>query len=565
MNVELKDSSLRSSRWELPLALSLFVAAAALVDPRGNFPLLDDWDFAIATWRFADSGEFQFTPFTAVSLRLQVLWGAAWSRVFGKSFEVLRISTLFLSAASIVVFQRFLARLPLPRRARVVSLLAFAFHPIFFWASFTYMTHVPYLFMSLLAMVCFWRGLSEERRGFVLAGAACVIGSYFVRQTGFVNALPPLFLLGALRSRVSRRWKEFLIITSFPLVLFAVLFVFTDLLFGSRGEFMKHLATAKGGGLEQLAFGLGSYPLANFANAGLFLLPLAVAFLLSLRLSGRMRVLFALVVGLFVAKAALEIVPGFALPVWSPLLSYDVLPGNVLVNLGLGPMLLRDIRVFGYPYPWHMGFAGRLLVTLLAAIVGGASLFALLTGWWRSRDLTRDAAIAARLAVIHVLTASSVLCLSAMYWDRYALDSTWTLAILLPLLIRWDKAAVFRIASALVVFTAICSTVGTREYLEWNRARSVAFESLRRNGIPYQQIDAGYEVNAMARLSDPASPPESEWSVRDDYILTFHDEIPGYRAVRRIPYQSMAGMRTGFIHVLERVEDSRGYRSTKWR
>ena len=39
----------------------------------GNFPLGDDWDFAIATWNFAHTGHFKFTHFTAVSLRAQVV------------------------------------------------------------------------------------------------------------------------------------------------------------------------------------------------------------------------------------------------------------------------------------------------------------------------------------------------------------------------------------------------------------------------------------------------------------------------------------------------------------
>src|SRR3954453_3681491 len=93
-NVE--HSTFASRRGEPLVIIAIWAAAVAFINPRGNFPIDDDWDFALAAWRFAQSGQFHFTPFTAVSLRAQVLWGALWTRLFGESFDVLRLSTLVL-------------------------------------------------------------------------------------------------------------------------------------------------------------------------------------------------------------------------------------------------------------------------------------------------------------------------------------------------------------------------------------------------------------------------------------------------------------------------------------
>src|SRR6266852_5892369 len=128
---------------ELAFLAVVWAVAIAFINPRGNFPILDDWDFAIATWNFARTGHFQFTNFTAVSLRAMVLWGAAWTRLFGQSFEVLRSSTLALAAITIVVIHEIFRRAEIPRIARIVGTLAFAFHPLFLWSSCTYMTEVP--------------------------------------------------------------------------------------------------------------------------------------------------------------------------------------------------------------------------------------------------------------------------------------------------------------------------------------------------------------------------------------------------------------------------------------
>src|ERR1051326_40148 len=95
---------------ENAFVLAAFGVAIAVIHPRGNFPLNDDWDFAIATWSFARTGHFHCTTVTGASLRAMVLWGAAWVRLFGTSFEVLRASTLTLAAATLVVINTILRR-----------------------------------------------------------------------------------------------------------------------------------------------------------------------------------------------------------------------------------------------------------------------------------------------------------------------------------------------------------------------------------------------------------------------------------------------------------------------
>src|SRR5258708_20751798 len=135
---------------ELALLAAVWAVAIAIISPRGDFPILDDWDFAIATWNFAGTGHFQFTNFTAVSLRAMVLWGAAWTRLFGQSFEVLRSSTLTLSLATLFVVDRTLVHAGVTRGVRIVTTLALLFHPFFLWPSCPSMPAVPFVFASSL-------------------------------------------------------------------------------------------------------------------------------------------------------------------------------------------------------------------------------------------------------------------------------------------------------------------------------------------------------------------------------------------------------------------------------
>src|SRR5512141_664103 len=106
---------------DLGLIVALWAAAIALIQPRGNFPLNDDWDFALATWDFARTGTFHFTNFTAVSLRAQVIWGALWTRALGESFELLRASTLVLAALLIAIIFFVLRRAGASRALRAAA------------------------------------------------------------------------------------------------------------------------------------------------------------------------------------------------------------------------------------------------------------------------------------------------------------------------------------------------------------------------------------------------------------------------------------------------------------
>src|SRR6266566_863241 len=185
--------------------LAVWAGVIWLVWPRGEFPLHDDWDFTFATWNFARTGHFHFTAFTAVSLRAQVLWGALWTRVLGQSFEVLRLSTLTLSAATLLVIKRILHYTPLRAFARITATLALLLHPIFLWASCTYMTDVPYLFASALAFYFFLRGLRDDSMTLIVCGCIAVVASWFVRQNGVINLLPPLVVI-----LFQRRGRRFL-------------------------------------------------------------------------------------------------------------------------------------------------------------------------------------------------------------------------------------------------------------------------------------------------------------------------------------------------------------------
>jgi hypothetical protein len=88
----------------------------------------------------------------------------------------------------------------------------------------------------------------------------------------------------------------------------------------------------------------------------------------------------------------------------------------------------------------------------------------------------------------------------------------------------------------------ILSVAGTAEYLAWNRARWDAFRWLEARGVTLDQMDGGYEINAiLAMRTGQKFLGKPGFAVRDDrYILAFN-EVPGYTTLATFPYRRLLG------------------------
>ena len=528
---------MRRRDWvDLAIVLGVWAAAIAIIHPRGEFPILDDWDFSIATWNFARTGHFHFTPFTAVSLRAMVLWGAAWTRLFGESFEVLRASTLSLAAITICVIHEILRYANVPRFARIVGTLAFAFHPIFLWSSCTYMTEVPFVCVSAIAFLLIWRGIENESAMLITIGCCAAIVSCFVRQTGVINIVAPLIVV-----MIRRKIRFAAILAAGGAVIVVIFLLRPEWLSGSPSEFashakMWHESSFRVPEMFALAY---HYVVFNTQNAALFFLPLVAPLLFTRRKIGEVAIAIVL---LWRVQHLLNI--GVAMPYFAFQSQEDILQGNVFMNFGLGPPTLLDVWSFVRPYPFHLTRAGMLIVTYLSVVAGALMISAIL----RRKNLLFT------LAVTHAAVGTAALFGSGFYSDRYSLDSAWSIGIALILVVPWEKRAA-RVASIIVLTgVAIFSVLSTQEYFAWQRARWTAYASLRAGGAAVTDIDGGsettnlYEVSTMNR--DDAR-RRTLYRPARKYMITF-GPMPGHVVVAQYPFTGWLGLHRGAIYVVRR-------------
>jgi hypothetical protein len=95
---------MRLSRALGPLGLcSIWLLMIVLVNPRGDFPLSDDWSYASTVRGLLETGQYRPHGWTAMTLLTQVLWGYGFSLLAGRfSFEILRASTITLGLVAVL-------------------------------------------------------------------------------------------------------------------------------------------------------------------------------------------------------------------------------------------------------------------------------------------------------------------------------------------------------------------------------------------------------------------------------------------------------------------------------
>ncbi|HEX6641069.1 MAG TPA: glycosyltransferase family 39 protein [Thermoanaerobaculia bacterium] len=509
--------------------IAVFLAAVLVVDPRGNFPLDDDWGVGFTTFTLLQTGRVQFTPFASATAYLQFAWGALWAALFGETFTVLRLATLTLSLGSTLLAFFLLRRSGVRRELALFGAAALLFHPLFFWASFTSMTHVPFVFLSLVAATMFVRAAEREGIWLVLAFVATV-ASFFTRQFAILNALAPLIVA------LSMRRRKLAVTYAAAIVVFGLLVV-SGVLVGSQKELALHKPSIAG-----LAMRAAHYIYFNWQNAALFF---AAPLLLVLLSRGRPRLSRPLLIVLTIA---------FAIVAWRMTVRVHMpIPylnsGNVFTDFGLGPPTLRDVFTLHVAHPFALPWIVKVALMIVTTI--GAAIALSLT----IASLREDDALI-RYCAAYLLCATLVAAGMSIYFDRYSVDTAWPFVLLLVLLA--NRVQITRVATiaaaAMLALMIVFATAGTAEYLAWNRARWDAYAWLRANRVTLEQMDGGYEINAMLALRAGRKDlgKRGVGVVDDQYILTFNRDMRGYELLRAFVYPRWYGLSEGAVHVQRR-------------
>lgn len=491
------------------------------VNPVGEFPLNDDWGYALVVKQLVESGSYQPGTWPVMTLFTQVLWGGLFAAVFGFSFTILRISTLVLAMAGSYWVFRECMLLSKDRLWSWMALATLALNPLYFHLSFTFMTDVPFAVGVIGAMVLYRRAMETNNGWYWAAAGLATVAATLVRQPGLL--LSVAFGIAYFLQRFDWRsagWALLVIGLTYGALLMYV--HFGGLAGETPGDFnsLKPL-------LRRLRFPLIGELFLKRGGAMLFYVSIFMFPLLLLRMGARKQFLSSrpAIIASGLAGIATCV---FAFVAWR-----EIPVGNILDFFGVGPtpMVGRDSRYI------DVGFLPGILWPLFR-LVGWVLVFLFLRFW-----VSRLPSIASwrhwsapafwKLGLLFFILAYGLfLLLEKVHYDRYYL-ALFPAVIFLLMPSRPDRYERWKrmIAVGFIVLMGLFSIGATQDNLRWNRTRwSVLDAMVREEGIAPRQIDGGLEFNGWFGPA-PQGPfsfeHKSWWFVdEDNYVLSLSRDLP---------------------------------------
>jgi hypothetical protein len=471
----------------------VWIVAIVVVDPRGEFPLIDDWAYRWSVDQLVVHGRFALSDWSATNLAGHVLWGALFAKLFGTGFETLRASTLVLGYLGGAAFYIWLRVVHVRRAHALVGALSLLLNPIYLALSFTFMTDVPYVAVQIAAMVLLTLGLAGTGSVALASGWVLALFALSIRQVGV--AIP--FGYGA-----ALLWRDGLGLRSIALAIVPVCgFWLVQEAYERWLEATGRLPAQFGFNAEEIASRLaepisvilvqaGNAVIYLFMYGGLFVLPAALLVMRSAVAPFPVRTKLALrwaILAVSVAvTVAISLING-PMPIW----------GGVLSRAGVGV----HIGVPEAPIPL------RILITFAAALGGTLGVVVLLVRLWQLLSGQYPRVAAGTLAACFVLGGLlfAPLLLMPARFDRYLLPILPCLVVALLVQPNGHKRAASaehggsrqRIALASLVLAGFCffAVAGTKDFLTEERARLAALQHGLALGFSRDSIDAGWVLN----------------------------------------------------------------------
>jgi hypothetical protein len=530
----------------------LWLVMITIVNPLGNFPLDDDWQYARPVWFLINKGYYLSTDQFSPIILAQVLWGSLFCLPGGFSFTALRISTLVLSLIGIVVFYFLLLRLSKNEKLSFLGAFLLMANPLYIAMSNSFMTDVPFLSFSIISIYFFIFSMDSPKVRYIIFGTLFAILATLIRQYGLV--IPVAYALTSIIKNRPKlmQWGKYIL----PAIITLVVLKLSLLWLKHIGSELKpyegsHVVDflKKPGDISAYSLERGSYIL---LYGGFFLFPLLTytTWQTLLRITRRQKIAIYSVI--------LLLVP--VLIIWCHQLPY----GNILTTYGIGAETLKGMNTRINPNPDFPPILLKILKTIaftgaiMLLVTIGKVLIDILQAFI---DKSFSNILLKQIFVLlFFLGYALMIFIPNFFFDRYLIpffslsviiiiaDINKNITIKLPLYLTY---------CSLVLLMGLAGSALTHDYLGWNNARWQGTDYLTKNlKVSPHKIDGGYEFNGWMIGNyfpdNPQNPNRSKWFVDDDeYVVTFGN-IDGYSIITQYPYQNYFPYETRNICILQR-------------
>jgi len=496
-------------RFRIP---AIFCALAVLLcelisHPFAKMGVSDDGPYVVMAHTLATTGHILYTGWAAPMLVWQLVLAAAFVKLFGFSYSIVRMSTILIAIVMAFVLQRILVRANISERNAALGTLALVLSPLYLVLSATFLTDITGLFAIVICLYGCLRALQSPTDRSVITWLCIAVLTNAVfgtsRQIAWLGILVMLpSTLWLLRSR--RR----VLLAGAAATFAGALFIFACLQWLKRQPYTipEHLLPK----VFPFAHTIGEF-VHTLLDVPFLLLPLFALFLPQIWKSRpRVRIVIAVtsVVYLLLAIHMRYTHPDFLLEPTA-----GARGGWVGIHgIHEGTDLQGEPPIF-----IHTGL--QILITIVS--VGG--LLGLLASFTRKRASKLPSVPSAypaiswqQLAILlgpYTLVYTLLLLPRAtnLLFDRYMLGP---LVILILCLTRYYQQKIHhRIPIAGVLLVAIMAAFGvvlTHNTFAFYRARVALTAELHSAGIPDTSVDNGWEHNFDVELQHASHINEEE-------------------------------------------------------
>ena len=531
----------KSSFRYLAAAAVVFVGTVAFVGPSGDFPLNDDWAYAIATRTLVATGAWRPNGWFSMPAISNALWAAPICAASSCSFGALRLTTLL--ASLLLLSGTFLLIRPSHKESPVplVATVLVVFNPIAYTLSFTFMTDILFSTLITASALLFISSLKQGSVLPVVLGTIVALAATLSRQLGL--CVPLAYLIVRLLADNSRRkW----ILAPFPLIVCGGALVLFDswlwmtVGFPVRSQEMEMAIVLSSPAIAMLSICMNLVTVLLYV--GLFSLPLLLMTSRPIAAAGAPSSLRRVPYVTAVGAVVLAIVTMTARHRIMPLV------GNILIPQGVGPLTLRDTYILGLQNVPSLPSFFWVAVTLLS--VWGvfeltervAAFLVDLILMLRHRRFELGEASSLFAATV-VLAYFAPLMLIRVY-DRYLIPVLPLTLFFLASVSQAGPIGRCRVmtAAALCLLTAVFAVLAAHDYMAWNRARWAAIADLQKAGSAGPaNLDGGFEYNGLFSYdrSYQKRDDKSWWWVNDDAYQIAFGPIDAIHIIGSYPYETL--------------------------
>lgn len=485
-----------------------------LIGPLHDFPLNDDWSYALSVKALIEEGKLYLTDWNASPILTLILWGSLFCIPFGFSFEALTISTLVSGLLGVLFTYALIKIVSGNRLISFIAALLIAVNPLYLSLSATFMMDVHFYALFVMSISFYLRFFKDKSKSWFIPAFLSTLFAMFLRQ--FAIVVPITFLVLEIISHKKILNRPALLNTSAVLFIMAAYFIFNQWLEekGMLPANFRSISDLMDVSMAEMGWRIFVRTGFMLVEAGLWLFPLILILFIKSIASVRRRIIWPTAMAIIFLIPMVRVIGDFP-------------AGNIFYNLGLGPVTTRDVFILGltkdlFSVPWVinvfriLGLAGGVMLVIL--VVNKLIHF---TGAIRlnGRSVSDFYTLSGFIALI---LYAGIIMINFTYFDRYILPLLPLFMLILVPGIESKMSLVYPMKIIFSFFLAVFLTFGilaTRHYLEWNRIRWELIRNIESEGVPAEIIDGGHEYNGW---SGKKINREGKWDISgQEYVISF--------------------------------------------